>query len=155
MADDKAKEEFLRVRKIENGIVIDHIPRGRAMKVLSMLGIGEDFPGTVSTVMNAPSSEFGLKDVIKIEGRALSKKELEKVALVAPYASINVVKEYEVVEKYKLSLPEDLEGVVKCPNPTCISNAEGTPKLKVKERNPLKLQCHYCEKVYGEKEFAL
>lgn len=153
--EEKKNEEFLRVRKIEDGIVIDHVPRGQGLRVLSVLGVNESFNGTISMLINAPSSAYGLKDVIKIEGKELSKKEIEKIALIAPYASINVVKGYEVVEKYRISLPDVLEGAVKCPNPNCITNREGTPKMRVRERSPLKLQCAYCEKVYGEKDLAV
>ncbi|MEK6843641.1 MAG: aspartate carbamoyltransferase regulatory subunit [Candidatus Micrarchaeota archaeon] len=150
----KSKDkDMLKVKKIENGIVIDHVPQGSAVKLLTVLGIDEDFKGTVSVLINVPSASTGLKDVIKIEGRSLTKSDLEKVALVAPYATINVIRDYTVIEKYKVKLPEVLEGVIHCPNPNCISNKEGKPKLHIKERNPLKLQCNYCEKVYAEKEF--
>ncbi len=148
-------KELLKVKKIESGIVIDHIPQGKAVKLLSILGIDESFKATVSVLINVPSGTTGLKDIIKIEGRELKKKELEKIALIAPYATINVIKDYEVIEKYKVKLPETLEAVVPCPNPSCISNREGISKLHIKERNPLKLKCDYCEKVYGEAEFRL
>lgn len=150
---DGEKEEFLRVRKIESGIVVDHIPQGKALKVAKILGLDETNQATVSMLMNVPSASTGLKDIIKIEGRELKKKELERVALVAPTATINVIKDYAVVEKYKVKLPEVFDGLVSCPNPSCISNREGVPRLHVKERSPLKLQCDYCEKVYGEQDF--
>ena len=154
MAEEgKQRDEFLRVKKIENGIVIDHIPQGKGTKLLEVLGVGENFGGTVSMLMNVPSSSFGLKDVIKIEGKHLKQIELEKVSIIAPFATINIVKNFEVVEKYKAKLPEVVEGVVKCPNPTCISGKENISKMMVKEHNPLKLKCHYCEKVYGQSEF--
>ncbi|MFH1750927.1 MAG: aspartate carbamoyltransferase regulatory subunit [Candidatus Micrarchaeota archaeon] len=148
-----AEKDMLKVKKIESGIVIDHVPQGRAVKLLSILGIDETFKATISVLINVPSATSGLKDIIKIEGRDLKKKELEKIALIAPYATINVIKDFEVIEKYKVKLPDLLEGVVPCPNPNCITNREGISRLHVKERNPLKLQCNYCEKVYGEAEF--
>lgn len=148
-----SEKDMLKVKKIESGIVIDHIPQGRATRLLSILGIDEDFKATISVLINVPSGTSGLKDIIKIEGRDLKKKELEKIALLAPQATINVIKDFEVIEKYKVKLPEVLEAVVPCPNPNCITNKEGTPKLRIKEKNPLKIRCDYCEKVYGELEF--
>ena len=145
--------EFLRVKKIESGIVVDHVPQGKALKVAKILGLDETNQATVSMLMNVPSASTGLKDVIKIEGRELKKRELERIALVAPLATVNVIRDYAVVEKYKVKLPEAFEGLVACPNPGCISNREGVPKLHVREHSPLKLQCDYCEKVYGEQDF--
>ncbi len=149
----KTEKDMLKVKKIESGIVIDHIPQGKSIKLLQILGINEEFKATISVLINVPSATSGLKDIIKIEGRELRKKELEKIALLAPYATINVIRNYEVIEKYKVKLPEVLQGVVPCPNPNCITNREGIAKLHIKERNPLKLQCDYCEKVYGEADF--
>ncbi len=148
------KEEFLRVRKIENGIAVDHIPQGKSLQVAKILGLDGNTQVTVSILMNVPSSSTGLKDIIKIEGRELNKKELERIALVAPSATVNIIRNYAVVEKYKAKLPDVIEGVIACPNPGCISNKEGFAKMHVKEHSPLKLQCDYCEKVYGENEFS-
>ncbi|MFH0971140.1 MAG: aspartate carbamoyltransferase regulatory subunit [Candidatus Micrarchaeota archaeon] len=149
----KTEKDILKVKKIESGIVIDHVPQGKSIKLLQILGINEEFKATISVLINVPSGTTGLKDIIKIEGRELKKKELEKIALLAPYATINVIRNYEVIEKYKVKLPEALQGVVPCPNPNCITNKEGASRLHIKERNPLKLQCDYCEKVYGEADF--
>ncbi|MFH1257898.1 MAG: aspartate carbamoyltransferase regulatory subunit, partial [Candidatus Micrarchaeota archaeon] len=118
----KTEKDMLKVKKIESGIVVDHIPQGKSTKLLSILGINEGFKGTVSVLINVPSGSSGLKDIIKIEGRELRKKELEKIALIAPLATINIIKDFEVIEKYKVKLPEVLEGVVQCPNPNCITN---------------------------------
>lgn len=152
-ADDKP--EFLRVRKIESGTVIDHIPQGKSLKVARMLGLDESSPSTVSILLNVPSASTGLKDIIKIEGRELKRREVERIALVAPNATFNLIRDYTVAEKYKVSLPDSVEGLVACPNPNCISNKEGVSRFHVKEHSPLKLQCDYCEKVYSEGEFAL
>lgn len=151
--EEEKQGEFLRVRKIETGIVVDHIPRGNSLKVAKILGLDESNPATVSLLMNVPSASTGLKDIIRIEGRELNKREIDRIALVAPSATINVVKDYTVVEKYKVKLPEVFEGLVACPNPNCISNREGVPRLHIRERSPLKLQCGYCEKVYAEQDF--
>ncbi|MFH1200376.1 MAG: aspartate carbamoyltransferase regulatory subunit [Candidatus Micrarchaeota archaeon] len=153
--EEEKREEYLRVRKIESGIVVDHIPQGKCLKVAKILGLDENSTATVSMLMNVPSSTTGLKDIIKIEGRELNKRELERIAFVAPEASVNLIRDYAVVEKYKVRLPQVFDGLVACPNPSCISNREGVSKLHIKEHSPLKLQCDYCEKVYAEKDFSL
>ena len=148
---DTAKDE-IKVKKIENGTVIDHVTAGHALRVLEILGIGSDFPGVISLLIKVPSSQFGAKDLIKIEGKKLAKRDLQKLALIAPYATVNVIKDYNVVEKYRVSIPDQLDDVVKCPNPACITNAEGTAVLKTEERDPLKFRCAYCERVFNASE---
>ncbi|HLD76477.1 MAG TPA: aspartate carbamoyltransferase regulatory subunit [Candidatus Norongarragalinales archaeon] len=151
MAEDK-ENEFLRARKIESGTVIDHIPKGCAMRVLNILGITEEFPSPVSVLMNVPSSHYGHKDMIKVEGRKLEKKELAQIALIAPDATVNTIKNYAVVDKYVVQTPSEIEGVIRCPNPSCITAHEGTARLSVEQPHPLRLRCSFCERVYGEKD---
>jgi len=102
--------------------------------------------------MNVPSSRYGLKDLVKIEGKEFTKKELEKTALLAPYATVNVVRDYKVVEKYRLSFPDEIIGLISCPNPHCITNFEGTPRFLVETRQPLKIRCAFCERECREKD---
>src|SRR3989338_5622170 len=146
--DKKSDDEKLRVNKIENGIVLDHLPAGSALKVHEALGVTTEFPGTVSILMKSPSSRHGLKDLVKIEGKSLGKAELDRAALLAPHSKINVIKGYRVVEKYRVAVPDEVVGVVRCPNEKCITNAEGKSVFRVEERNPLKLRCAYCERLY-------
>jgi len=153
MMDDK-EGAFLKAKKIETGTVIDHVPKGMALKVLRVLGIDDDFPGTVTVLMNVPSSHYGFKDIIKIEGRILQKKEIAKMALMAPAATVNTIQNFTVVDKYVVQVPQVLEGVVACPNPTCITRLEGTPRLLVENASPVRLRCAYCEKVYADKDIA-
>lgn len=145
---------FLKAKKIETGTVIDHVPKGMALKVLRVLGIDDDFPGTVTVLMNVPSSHYGFKDIIKIEGRILQKKEIAKMALMAPAATVNTIQNFTVVDKYVVQVPSVLEGVVVCPNPTCITRLEGTARLLVENASPVRLRCAYCEKVYGDKDIT-
>ncbi|MBI5036135.1 aspartate carbamoyltransferase regulatory subunit [Candidatus Micrarchaeota archaeon] len=149
MAEEKPNE-FLKAKKIETGTVIDHVAKGKAMRVLGVLGIKEDFPGTVTVLMNVPSSHYGRKDIIKIEGRTLEKKELAHIALIAPNATVNTIKKYAVIDKYVVQTPSLIEGVMPCPNPNCITSAEGISRLSVVQAHPLRLKCSFCEKVYGE-----
>ncbi len=146
------KEDLeLKIRKIKQGTVIDHIPPGKSLKVLRILGISEKTPYIVSIGMNVPSKKIGKKDIVKVENKELSEKETNKLALVAPDATINIIEDYKVTKKYKVSLPSIIEGIIKCPNPNCISNYERIPsKFIVEKRKPLKLRCYYCERVIYE-----
>lgn len=148
------KKEKLKVRKINEGTVIDHIPSGRALTVLEILGISQDTDATVSVLMNVPSERFGEKDIVKVEGRKLVEEEINKIALTAPRAKINVIENYEVVEKRTVEVPEKVEGVVECSNPACITNASEpvTPKFIVANKSPLSLRCDYCERITEEDE---
>ncbi|MEK6923862.1 MAG: aspartate carbamoyltransferase regulatory subunit, partial [Candidatus Micrarchaeota archaeon] len=130
-------------------------PAGSAFLVLEMLGVDGKYPGTVTVMVNAPSSRYGLKDLVKLEGKELSRSELDKAALAAPYATVNVVRDYAVVEKFKLRCPAELNGLVKCPNARCITNREGKARLLVEEREPLRVRCSYCEKVFTAGELDL
>jgi len=151
---ERPDDDKLRVNKIENGIVLDHLPPGSALKVLAALGVTEEFPGTVSILMKSPSSRHGLKDLVKIEGKSLGKAELDRAALLAPHSTVNVIKGFKVVEKYRVAVPDEVVGVVRCPNEKCITNAEGKSVFRVEERNPLKLRCAYCERLYHAAELA-
>ncbi|MHA1615855.1 MAG: aspartate carbamoyltransferase regulatory subunit [Candidatus Njordarchaeales archaeon] len=139
--------EELRVRKIKNGTVIDHIPSGRSLAVLRILGIKGDEGLVVAIVMNVESRKLGRKDIVKIEDRELSQEEVNKIALIAPTATINIIRNYEVVKKYRVSLPNEIVNLVRCVNPTCITNKPNEPikpLFTVVSRNPVKLQCTYC-----------
>ncbi len=147
--------EELVVRRISNGTVIDHIPAGRALKVLRILGITGEEGYMVSMVMNVYSKKLGRKDIVKVEGRELSSEEVNKIALVAPTATINIVRDYEVVEKRKVELPDKIEGIVRCVNPKCVTNAPREavhPSFRVISRKPLKLVCEYCGEYLTEEE---
>ena len=142
----KLAEKTLLIRKIENGTVIDHITAGYALDVLRILGIRGREGNVISIAMNAPSRKLGKKDIVKIEGHELRPEEVDKIALIAPQATINIIRDYVVAEKKRVSLPDVIVGIVKCANPTCISNSNEpvTTRLNVVQRAPLTLRCHYC-----------
>ena len=144
----------LKVRKIKDGTVIDHIKRGIGKKVLDVLGIGANFPETVILLMNVPSKKLGRKDMVKIENKELKKEEVDKIALIAPHATWNVIKDYKVVKKSKLEMPKIIEGILKCPNPRCITNSNEpiTSKFLVEKKEPLELRCNYCERIIELKD---
>ena len=91
---------------------------------------------------------MGKKDIVKIENRELETKEVNKIALIAPKATINIIRDYEVVEKYKVELPDEIVGIVTCSNPTCISNAREPVKSRflLVGRDPPQIKCYYCER---------
>ncbi len=150
-------EKKLIVSKIANGTVIDHIPAGKALKVLKILGITGEEGYRVALVMNVASDRLGRKDIVKVEDRFLSKEEVDRIALIAPTATINIIRDYKVVEKREVELPDVIEGIVKCINPNCVTNQPREhvkPRFKVLSKKPVKLECHYCGEVMGEGEIA-
>jgi aspartate carbamoyltransferase regulatory subunit len=136
----------LRVTKIKDGTVIDHIRGGFALDVVKILGITGKEKRVMTIAINVPSKRFRVKDIVKIEGKELSSQEVNRIALVAPHASINIVRDYAVIEKLEVKLPITFEGILKCVNPCCISNSDEpiTTKFHAKQEEPLVLKCHYC-----------
>ena len=146
-------EKELKIEKIKNGTVIDHLPGGTAPRVMHILGINNKWDVPVSVAMNAPSKREGKKDIVKVEDRLLGKEETDKLGLIANNATINLIKDYKVSEKHHVSLPEEVEGILKCPNPQCVTN-KGEPivtKFKVESEEPVRLRCGFCERIM-EKE---
>ena len=139
-------EMELKVSKIKDGTVIDHIRGGFALDVVKILGITGKEKKVMTIAINVPSKRFGVKDIVKIEGKALNSQEVNRIALVAPHASINIIHNYAVVEKLEVKLPKVIEGIVKCANPCCISNSDEpvVSKFYIKIEEPLLLKCHYC-----------
>ena len=145
----------LRVTKIRNGTVIDHIPAGASLKVLSILGITGREGYRLALIMNVESGKIGRKDIIKIENRELNSEEVNKIALIAPTATINIIRDYEVVKKVKVRLEDTIVDIIKCPNPNCISNQSREPikpVFRVIDRMPIRLMCTYCGRYIGEDE---
>ncbi|MDP6459770.1 MAG: aspartate carbamoyltransferase regulatory subunit [Candidatus Hydrothermarchaeota archaeon] len=144
----------IRVKKIKNGTVIDHIPSGQALNVLKILGITKDYPKTTVTVaMNVPSRKADFKDIVKVEGKELDAEELDKIALIASDATINIIRNYDVVEKKRASFPDAIEGVLRCGNSNCITNYENMgSKFSIENKTPIKLRCIYCERSITEDE---
>lgn len=135
------------VSKIENGTVIDHIPAGRALAVLRVLGISGKEGLRIALVMNVESRKLGKKDIVKIEGRELTPEEVNIISAVAPTATINIVRNFEVVKKFNVSPPAVVRGRFRCRNPTCVTNA---PREHVESvfylvrREPPLFVCAYC-----------
>jgi aspartate carbamoyltransferase regulatory subunit len=138
----------LKITPIKEGTVIDHITAGNALKVLHILKIPENTTSVVSVVINVPSKITGRKDIVKIENRELDPRELNKIALISPKATINIIRDYEVVKKHTVQLPREVVGILKCPNPTCISNAREPieSRFTVISDDPPRIRCYYCER---------
>ncbi|MFQ5836503.1 MAG: aspartate carbamoyltransferase regulatory subunit [Candidatus Bathyarchaeia archaeon] len=136
----------LRVSKIKDGTVIDHITGGHALDVIKILGITGRVNGVVTVAINVPSKKLEVKDMVKIEGRELKSEEVDKIALLAPHATINIIRNYKVAEKQRVKLPKVIRGIVKCANPACISNSKEPvqPTFYVDSEEPVRLRCHYC-----------
>lgn len=139
-------ETDLHVSKIKEGTVIDHIKGGYALDVIKILGMTGKEKRVITIAINMPSKRYTVKDIVKIEGRALNTQEVNKIALVAPHASINIIRNYKVVEKLEVKLPKIIEGIIKCINPCCISKSDEPVQSKfyVINEEPLTLKCHYC-----------
>lgn len=137
----------LKVPRIKDGTVIDHITAGNAVKVLHILGIPKTSSSVVSVAMNV-KSKLGKKDIVKVENRELDPREVDKIALIAPKATINIIRDYEVAKKHRVKLPDEIIGIVSCSNPTCVSNTNEPveSRFKVISRDPPKIKCYYCER---------
>ncbi|MCD6563383.1 MAG: aspartate carbamoyltransferase regulatory subunit [Thermoproteales archaeon] len=148
------EEKRLIVTKIKDGTVIDHIDAGRALYVLKILGITGEEDFTIAVVMNVESKRMGRKDIVKLEKMELRKEQVDEIALIAPNATINIIRNYRVVKKYKVDVPKVIEGLINCINPNCITNQKREPvrsTFLVKSLRPLILICKYCgEEIHHE-----
>jgi aspartate carbamoyltransferase regulatory subunit len=137
----------LKIPLIKDGTVIDHITSGNAVKVLHILGIPRSTSSIVSVAMNV-RSKYGKKDIVKVENREIDPHEVNKIALIAPKATINFIRDYEVAKKHKVKLPDEIIGIVSCSNPTCVSNAKEPVKsrFKIIRKDPPRIKCYYCER---------
>ena len=140
----------LKIVPIKNGTVIDHITAGLALNVLKILKINTKTDAVLSVVMNVKSKLMGRKDIVKVEDRELKPEEVDKIALIAPNATINIIRDSEVVAKHKVYLPKSIEGIIRCANPNCISNAENEPvvsKFITVSENPPRFRCVFCGRI--------
>lgn len=138
--------KILQVSAIENGTVIDHIPQGKVFTVIKILGLDKS-ESSITFGTNLDSKKFGKKGIIKVSGRFFEDEEINKIALVAPTASLIEIRDFQVTGKRHVEIPDIVEGYVKCFNPKCVTNNQNVPrKFYVVDKEDLKLKCHYCEK---------
>lgn len=143
-SQESGENEGLLVRRIKNGTVIDHIAPGEALNVVKILGITGTTQEALSIATNVQSGNMGHKDIVKLTNRELSKEEVNRIALISPNATINIVRNFKVVEKKGVEIPHLIEGIVRCPNPGCISNTSEPIRSRF-EVLPKGLHCCYCD----------
>ena len=140
-----SKKERL-VAAIENGTVIDHIPAEKTYAVATLLGL-QKLQTPVTIGYNYPSKKLAKKGIIKIEDKFFTDEEISRLSVVAPNVVLNVIRDYEVVEKKKVVTPDTLKGIVRCNNPKCITNNEPMNTIfHVIDKNSGIIKCHYCDK---------
>ena len=147
-------EAQLLVRRIKDGTVIDHIDTGMALIVLKALNITGKEGSVITVAMNVPSSKLERKDIIKVENKFLESNETNKLALLAPKATVNIIRDYKVVEKRKVELPDTFVGIFKCSNPKCVTNSkeEIVPIIDVIDKSKQTLKCRYCSRILNVSE---
>ncbi|MFB6353016.1 MAG: aspartate carbamoyltransferase regulatory subunit [Halobacteriales archaeon] len=139
----------LHVAKIERGTVVDHITAGQALNVLRLLGIDGSSGEVVSVAMNVPSGRMDRKDVVKVENRELSQDEIDVLSLIAPDATVNIIRDYDVARKDIVDRPEEVVGVLVCPNHDCITNAEEPVDSHFTVLDDA-VRCVYCDTIVRE-----
>jgi len=146
----------LNVSAIKEGSVIDHIPSNATLKVVDILDL-KGIRGIISVATNLVSKSMGKKGIIKISGKDLTKEEVDKIALIAPNATVNIIKNYDVMQKLKVAIPTTINKIIKCSNPNCITNNEKNilTKFYVLNKDPLKVRCHYCERNMEKEDISL
>lgn len=134
----------LAVAALRNGTVIDHIPSSALFKAVELLGI-PSLDKNVTIGFNLESKRLGRKGIIKIADVELDAPTLSRIAIIAPTAVINTIRDYEVVEKKPVALPEEVTGIIECNNPKCVTRNEPIlTRFNVVSRDPVTVQCHYC-----------
>jgi aspartate carbamoyltransferase regulatory subunit len=152
MADPKKE---LVVVALENGTVIDHIPTDKLFQVVSILKL-DNVDSQLTIGNNLYSSKLGKKGILKITDKFFDPKEINKIALIAPCAKLNVIKNYEVVDKKSLELPDEITEIVKCINPKCVTNNEPVKtRFQVVDKFDIAIKCCYCERVIKQEDIKI
>ena len=152
MSDNK---QALQVAALKNGTVIDHIPSDKLFTVVALLGL-QDSDSNITIGNNFESKKLGKKGIIKVADRFFTDEEISRLSVVAPNVKLNIIRDYEVVEKKQVLMPEELRGIVKCANPKCITNNEPMITLfHVIDKEHGILKCHYCEKEQKREEIEI
>lgn len=152
-----AEKKRLSVSAITNGTVIDHIPANKLFTVVSILGLDKLKENRMTFGTNFRSDRFGRKAIIKVSKKYFEQSDFDKIALVAPTARLNIIKEYEVVEKWDVKVPEEISAIAKCINPKCVTNHEDiATKFKVENKNgSISLKCSYCQKITDQEHIEI
>ncbi len=152
--ENKDKKE-LKVSAIKAGTVIDHIPAKNLFKVISILELYK-IDTQITIGYNFESKKLGKKGIIKISEKFPDQKDLDKIAIIAPEAKVNIIKDYNVVDKKIVQVPDYVEGIIRCMNPKCITNHEKVlTRFNVITKKDVSLKCCYCEKITDQEHFEL
>ncbi|MCC8035774.1 MAG: aspartate carbamoyltransferase regulatory subunit [Rikenellaceae bacterium] len=150
-----AHDKIMEVRAIENGTVIDHIPSESLSKIINILGLDRE-KNRITIGNNLESKRMGSKAIIKINDRYCRPDEINRIALVAPMARVNIIEDFEVTEKLRVEVPDTVEGFVKCVNPQCITNNEPVATaFTVLKGGDISLKCRYCEKITFQSQLEI
>ena len=143
------EQSDLLVRRIKDGTVIDHINEGKGLSVLEALEIDGSRGNVITIALNMPSGKLKKKDMIKVEGRFLEDDDTNKLAVIAPSSTVNIIKDYKLVEKRRVSLPNQIEQIFRCSNPDCITNSQEhiESTMEVMDKDNLVLKCRYCGRI--------
>lgn len=145
----------LQVAALKSGTAIDHIPTNALFKVVSLLQL-QKIENRITIGNNLNSNKMGKKGIIKVSDKFFKEDEINRIALIAPNVNLNIIQDYEVVEKKKVVLPDEITAIVKCNNPKCISNNEPMKTLfHVIDKENVVLQCHFCEIKINKEEVVL
>ena len=148
-------KQELQVAALKNGTVIDHIPSEKLFTVVSLLGL-EKMDSNITIGFNLKSKKLGKKGIIKIADKYFDDEEINRISVVAPHVKLNIIRDYEVVEKKEVQMPEDLKGIVKCANPKCITNNEPMPtRFDVIDKEKGTIRCHYCERKINKEDIIV
>ena len=149
------EKKELKVNAIKNGTVIDHIPAKDMFKVVKILNL-EYTDNQITIGTNLDSAKLGKKGIVKISDKFFEDSEINKIALIAPDANLNIIKDYVVIEKKPVQLPQKISVIVRCMNPKCITNHEPMPtKFDVVSNRPVSLRCHYCGKITDSEHITI
>ena len=148
-------KNILAVAALQNGTVIDHIPTELVFDVVRLLGI-EDLDSSVTIGFNLDSKKLGKKGILKVADVFFPDETLNRLAIVAPNVNVNIINDYKVVKKFKVTLPDEIKGIVRCNNVKCITNNESmTTHFHVVDKDKVIIRCHYCERSIEKNEIEL
>lgn len=151
MTGDPSRQQ---VAALRHGTVVDHLNAGMALSALEALGIPKK--GAALLGINLESGKLGRKDILKLENVELSDADVARIAVFGPQASVSWIRDYKVVRKVRVELPDQIRGTLRCINPSCITRHERVEtRFQVELRAPIRVRCTYCERVIDEHEFEL
>ena len=153
-SDANESKRNQKVARLENGTVVDHLNPGLAILAIQVLDLPEDAMTLIGS--NLQSGKMGRKDILKVAGVELSSQDIQKLALFGPHATVSLIRDFEVYRKFEVTLPETVSGILRCPNPNCITTHERVEsRFQVLRDRPLRVRCHYCERRFDAHEIQI